>query len=319
MRRAYPDEAVRERLWSDWEESVRWARAGDGRIGTSEVRVTGVSGETHEMQFSGVVVGGEAFCLWVDLTARKRAEELLRDRQEQLMRVGRVSTLGQLAASLAHELEQPLAAILRNAETADLLLHKDRRIDRAELGAIMTDILADDRRAGAVLDRIRGMVRRQRLEPEALRVDALLQDAARLIRPAADRHRVVMEISGEPNMPDITGDAVLLQQALLNLLLNAVDAIGERKDGRITLRAGEVKPGTVEISVGDNGGGVPPSELVSLFEPFFTTKKEGLGMGLPLVQSIVEQHGGKLRVANQPGRGLVVSLQLPVWPDSSTR
>jgi len=315
MRRAYPDAAVRERQRSDWEEALRRARAGDGRIETSEVRVTDASGGEREMQFSAMVAGGEAFCLWVDLTDCKRSAEILRARQEQLMRLGRVSTLGQLAVSLAHELEQPLAAILHNAETADLLLRKGQRINRAELDAIVTDILADDRRAGAVLDRIRAMVRMQRFVPEALPVEALLSDAARLIRPACDRHRVAIEISCDPNLPDIMGDAVLLQQALLNLLLNSMDAIGERGNGRMTLLAGEVKPGLVEISVGDNGGGVPPAELGSLFEPFFTTKKEGLGMGLPLVQSIVEQHEGKLRVANQPGRGLVVGLQLPVWPE----
>jgi PAS domain S-box-containing protein len=311
MRCAYPEASYRERIMAEWEEALRQARAGDGKIGTSEPRVTDKRGREHEMQFSGIVIGHEIFGLWVDLTERNRAERLLRERQEQLARVGRVSTLGQLAASLAHELEQPLAAILHNAETADLLLRKGQRLNPEELGAIITDILADDRRAGAVLDRIRGMVRQRKFAEQPVEVEALLHEAARLVRPAAAQ-RMGVEISCEPGLPVLEGDPVLLQQALLNLLLNAIEAIGERTDGRIVLHAGEARPGYLEISVGDNGGGVAEGQLGKLFEPFHTTKADGLGMGLPLVRSIVEEHGGQVRLSNQPGRGLTVALQLPV-------
>ena len=265
------------------------------------------------MQFSAVILGEEVFGLWVDLTERNRAERLLREQQEQMARVGRVSTLGQLAASLAHELDQPLGAILNNAEAAELLLSREAP-DVQELRAIVEDILADDRRAGAVLDRIRGMVRQRTFASQAVPAEGLLQEVARLIRPLAASRHIVLQVSCEPGTPAIEGDPVLLQQALLNLGLNAVEAIGERTDGRIEFRAGEVQPGLVEIGLSDNGGGVPPAEFGLLFEPFFTTKRDGLGMGLPLVRSIAEQHGGQVRLDNQPGRGLAVYLQLPARP-----
>jgi PAS domain S-box-containing protein len=311
MRRAYPDPAYRERIMADWDSALREAQEGEGRVRAGEVRVIDKQGAEHEMQFSGILLGGEVFGLWMDLTERNRAERSLRERQEQLARVGRVSMLGQLAASLAHELEQPLAAILNNAETAKLLLSGDAP-DLQELRAIVEDILADDRRAGAVLDRIRGMVRQHPFELRAVPVGSLLRDVVQLVGPVAARREITLEISVEPETRAIEGDPVLLQQALLNLMLNSMDAIGPRTDGRIEIRAGEGASATVEIAVGDNGGGVCPSELGALLEPFHTTKREGLGMGLPLVQSIVEQHGGKLRLDNQPGRGLAVYLRLPV-------
>ncbi len=310
MQRAYPDAAYRERIMAEWEEALARAREGDGKIGASEPRVVDRNGREHEMQFSAIVIGNEIFGLWVDLTERNRAERLLRERQEQLARVGRVSTLGQLAAALAHELEQPLGAILNNAEAAELLLAREMP-DAGELRAIVKDVLADNRRAGAVLDRIRGMVRERSFDAKVVSVGEVLREVARITRPIAAARGIALEISCEPATPPVEGDSVLLQQALLNLVLNSMEAIGTRTDGCIEMQAGEGAEGKVEISVGDNGCGVPPEKFASLVEPFFTTKRDGLGMGLPLVQTIVEQHGGKLRLANQPGRSLAVYLTLP--------
>lgn len=310
MARAYPDEVYRREIMARWQRDLAEASGQGGRLAPSEVRVTDKAGNEHEMQFSAVIMGEEVFGLWVDLTARNRAERLSRERQEQLARVGRVSTLGQLAASLAHELDQPLGAILNNAEAAHLVLARETP-DLAELRAIVEDILADDRRAGAVLDRIRGMVRQRAFKAQAVPVESLLQEVARLVRPLAASQQIAWQISCEPGTPAIDGDAVLLQQALLNLGLNAVEAIGDRKDGRIEIRAGEAGHGMVEIGLTDNGGGVPRDKFASLFEPFYTTKRDGLGMGLPLVRSIAEEHGGRVRLDNQPGRGLAVYLRLP--------
>lgn len=309
--KAYPDPDYRREVLACWSADVERAQRSDGSIAPRSYRVAAKDGSVREVEISAVVFEGEMFGSFLDLTERNRAERLMREQQEQLARVGRVSTLGQLAASLAHELEQPLAAILRNAETADLLLRSGKRLDRAELGAIVTDILADDRRAGAVLDRIRAMVRMRRFEPQALAVEPLLRAAADLIRPAAMPRGIAVEISCQPGLGQIEGDPVLLQQVLLNLLLNAVEAIGKRADGRIAIQAAEARQGTVEISVTDNGGGVSASDVDFLFEPFRTTKTDGLGMGLPLVRSIMEEHGGSVRLANEPGRGMTVHLQLP--------
>ena len=306
----YPDPAYRREVLEAWDAAVREASHAEGRIATRVYRMAAKDGSTREVEISAVLIAGEMFGTFLDLTERNRAERLLRESQEQLARVGRVSTLGQFAASLAHELEQPLGAILNNAEAAKLMLARETP-DAGELRAIVEDILADDRRAGAVLDRIRGMVRARDLEVAAVPAGELLHDVARMVRPVAAARGIALEISCEPDTPAIKGDAVLLQQALLNLALNSMEAVGARKDGRIEMQAGEGAPGKVEISVGDNGCGVPPEKFPSLVEPFFTTKRDGLGMGLPLVQSITEQHGGKLRLSNQPGRGLAVYLTLP--------
>ncbi|MFM8657008.1 MAG: sensor histidine kinase, partial [Chthoniobacterales bacterium] len=231
---------------------------------------------------------------------------------DQLAHVGRVSALGELAASLAHELDQPLGAILNNAETARILLAK-KKLVTAELGAILDDIVADDRRAGEVLDRIRAMVQKQSFRPSAVDVPELLRDVVNLVQIVAAKKQIRLETSCEPGLSFVDGDRVLLQQALLNLVLNSIDAIGDRADGLISLRAGEAEAGRVGISFNDNGGGVPTEEAEQLLQPFHTTKEGGLGMGLPIVNSIVEQHGGALRLDNQPGRGLSVVLLLPSW------
>jgi PAS domain S-box-containing protein len=294
MQRAYPDPAYRGRIMADWAQQLQDAQAGDGKISaSSEVKVIDKFGAEHEMQFSGILLGGEVFGLWVDLTERNRAERLFREQRDQLARVGRVSALGQLAASLAHELDQPLGAILNNAETAEILLTRTPP-DLPEL-----------------LDRIRVMVQKQSFARAAVDVSSLFAQICKLVRPVIEARKIRLETSVEPGLSPIDGDTVLLQQALLNLVLNAADAIGARADGLIRLRAGEALGGSVAISVGDNGGGVSDDEKGRLLEPFHTTKEGGLGMGLPIVANIVEQHGGQLHVENLAGRGLAVTMTLP--------
>lgn len=312
LRCAYPDADHREQVRADWAKALREAMEGDGRIADGEVRVTAKDGREHEMQFSGVVIGNELFGMWADLTDRNRSERLLREQREQIAHAGRVSALGQLAASLAHELDQPLGAILNNAEAARILLGK-KKPPVEELGEIVGDIIEDDRRAGAVLDRIRAMVQKQSFRPGPVDVPQLFRETMRLVQPMLEKKQIKLETSCEPALCALEGDYVLLQQALLNLVLNSVDAIGRRKDGVVSMRAGEAANSNLELTVSDNAGGIPRDEMASLLQPFHTTKDGGLGMGLPIVTSIIEQHGGMLRFDNQPGRGLAVSLVLPRW------
>lgn len=307
---AYPDPAYREEVKQAGVEMM--SRAKVGKYSASrEFKVRCKDGTVRDVEVAAALVGDCFFGTFTDRTEHNRAELLLRERQDQLARVGRVSTLGQFAASLAHELEQPLGAILNNAETAKLML-SGRAPDLCELRAIVDDILADNRRAGAVLDRIRSMVRGRSLGMQAIPVEDLLHDVSQLIRPVAAKSGVALEISCQPRTRAIEGDPILLQQVLLNLVLNSLEAIGARAGGRVEIIACEKTSGVVEIAVSDNGGGVHPSEMPELFEPFHTTKGDGLGMGLPLVQSIVEQHGGGLRLDNRPGSGLTVCIDLPV-------
>jgi signal transduction histidine kinase len=248
---------------------------------------------------------------------RRRAERIVGEQRDQIVHAGRVSMLGQLAASLAHELGQPLGAILNNVEAAQLLLRDDRSANAAELRAIINDIADDDARAGAVLDRIRAMVRRQRFAVGPVDMPGLIRGVLALAGTALAAERIGVTVSCDPGVTRVAGDEILLQQALLNLVGNSADAIREsagirQLPGSITIRASREGP-WVEVAVIDNGDGIAEHMEERVLEPFETTKQDGLGMGLPIVRAIIEQHGGTLWLENDPGRGLTASLRLPAW------
>jgi signal transduction histidine kinase len=283
------------------------------------------------------IVGGVAvvaietaliIALVTQLRLRRRAERIIDEQRDQIAHAGRVSTLGQFAASLAHELGQPLGAILNNLEAAEILLRSDESAVAGELREIVADIAADDRRAGEVLDRIRAMVRKQRFSVGPVDVPGLIRGVIALAGPRLEVDAIGVSVACDPGIPRVAGDEVLLQQALLNLVANSADAIrgvgvtstvGSRGgpgirhgSGTIEIRAG-LDGDTVELSVIDNGGGFEDNHVEGALEPFSTTKPEGLGMGLPIVRSIVEQHEGVVRFDNEPGHGLTVRIRLPVW------
>jgi C4-dicarboxylate-specific signal transduction histidine kinase len=231
--------------------------------------------------------------------------------------------MGQLAASLAHELGQPLGAILNNVEAAALLLRDDRSENAAELRAIIGDIAADDARAGEVLDRIRAMVRRQRFAVRPVEVPGLIRGVVALAGPSLAADRIGVTVLCDPDLPRVAGDEVLLQQALLNLVGNSADAIrastGDREQpGAITIRARR-DGDSVDLAVIDNGGGIEEGMMEMVVEPFESTKIDGLGMGLPIVRAIAEQHHGALRLENNPVGGLTVSLRVPEWKEGRGR
>jgi signal transduction histidine kinase len=250
---------------------------------------------------------------------RRRAERIVGEQRDQIAHAGRVSMLGQLAASLAHELGQPLGAILNNVEAATLLLRDDRSANAAELRAIVGDIAADDARAGAVLDRIRAMVRRQRFAIGPVDVPGLIRGVLTLAGPRLAAERIAVSVSCDPAVSQVAGDEILLQQALLNLVGNSADAIrdsaGVRQlPGAITIRASR-DGDWVELAVVDNGGGIADHMKEQALEPFATTKEDGLGMGLPIVRAIVEQHEGTLVLEDDPGQGLTARLRVPAWKE----
>jgi signal transduction histidine kinase len=254
---------------------------------------------------------------------RRRAEQIVGEQRDQIAHAGRVSMMGQLAASLAHELGQPLGAILNNVEAAALLLRDDRSENAAELRAIIGDIAADDARAGEVLDRIRAMVRRQRFAVRPVEVPGLIRGVVALAGPALAADRIGVTVLCDPDLPRVAGDEVLLQQALLNLVGNSADAIrastGDREQpGAITIRARR-DGDSVDLAVIDNGGGIEECMMVKVVEPFESTKIDGLGMGLPIVRAIAEQHHGALRLENNPVGGLTVSLRVPEWKEGRGR
>ncbi|MDM0022710.1 sensor histidine kinase [Variovorax saccharolyticus] len=230
-----------------------------------------------------------------DITRRKEGEqEMLRLRHE-IAHAGRVSVMGQLAAALAHEINQPLGAILRNAEAATLLLDANHP-DRDELRAIVQDIVHDDQRAGAVIDRMRSMLRRNDIERRPLSVDALLVEVAALVRPDAAARHVRLVVEAPEDLPQVVGDRVHLQQVLLNLISNGMDAIDEAaaRHRKIVVKASLRDAQSVEVAVCDSGPGIPASRIDLIFESFFTTKACGMGMGLSISRSLIEAHGGRL-------------------------
>jgi PAS domain S-box-containing protein len=247
----------------------------------------------------------------LDVTERKQAEQESVQHRNELARVARVSTVGQLASSLAHELNQPLGAILRNAEAAELFL-QDPSPDLDEVRAILADIRKDDQRAGEVIERMRGLLKRRAVERRRLDVGLLAGEVLTLVRPDANARRVALALEANPALPSVEGDRVQLQQVLLNLVLNAVDAVKDNSapDRRVGIRARPAGD-TVEVSVTDNGHGIPADLLGRVFEPFFTSKPNGLGMGLAISRSIVEAHGGRLWAENNPAGGATFTFSLP--------
>ena len=249
----------------------------------------------------------------IDITERKNAEREMLSLRHDIAHVGRVSVMGQLSAALAHEINQPLGAILRNAEAAALFLQHPTP-DLHEIGAILDDIRKDDQRAGEVIDRMRTLLRREDVEMTALEISEVLGDVGMLLRSDAAARHVTLRLDVPPRLPPVHGDRVQIQQVLLNLVLNAMDALdGVGASSRtVTVAARPDARGSVEISVADSGRGIAPDQLARIFEPFFTTKSKGIGMGLSISRSIIESHGGRLWAENRAPQGATFRFTLPI-------
>jgi PAS domain S-box-containing protein len=247
-----------------------------------------------------------------DISARKEAELAAQVHRDELAHAGRVSVMGQLATALAHELNQPLGAILRNAEAAELFLQAHPP-DLQEVSAILADIRKDDRRAGEVIDRMRALLKRRESEWSKLDVNELAREVASLLRPDAERRKTKLALDLAPSRLLVSGDRVQLQQVLLNLLLNAMDSMNncKIKDAGVCLRTRLVRDQT-EVTVSDRGPGVAPEDLRRLFEPFFTTKPDGMGMGLTISHTIIQAHGGSIGAENNPEGGATFRITLPM-------
>jgi len=246
-----------------------------------------------------------------EITARKEAELETQRHRNELAHVSRVSMMGQLASALAHELNQPLGAILRNAEAAELFLRASPP-DLQEVCAILADIRKDDQRAGDVIDRMRALLQRREFQWSDLDLNALVEDVAGLLRTDAEARRV--KVSLELALPaPVRGDRVQLQQVMLNLILNAMDAINGCDAGKraVTVHVRRMAE-WAEVAVSDTASGIPEENLKRLFEPFFTTKPTGLGLGLAISHTIIEAHGGRLWAENNPAAGATFRFTLPV-------
>jgi len=254
----------------------------------------------------------------IDITERKQLELELQQKRNELAHVARVSTMGQLASTLAHELNQPLGAILRNAEAGELFLQGPSP-DLDELRAILADIRKDDQRAGEVIDRMRGLMKQRKDAKCPLDLNLLTSEVVNLVRPDADKRQVRILLDFDTALPTVFGDQVQLQQVLINLLLNAMDALNDTtQDKRFVTVSMRPVGVMVEVAVGDNGPGIAEEKIPQLFEPFFTTKHKGLGMGLPISRGIIEEHGGRLWAKNNDNGGASFFFSLPVATGGTT-
>lgn len=256
-----------------------------------------------------VTIGG----LLAQRRHRRRAEAEILHQRTELAHVTRVSTMGQLTSALAHELNQPLGAILRNAEAAEIFLQSEKP-DLEEIRAILADIRKDDQRAGGVIDRMRSLLKRRSLDLKSLDLAELLTETVMLAQSDARVRQVSLTLQSPAKLPVIRGDRVHLQQVLLNLILNGMDAMAgiAKVDRMLTVNARTANDGNIEVAVSDCGTGIPADKLTRLFEPFFTTKPNGMGMGLAISQTIIEAHGGKIWGGNNTTRGAVFKFTLQV-------
>lgn len=257
----------------------------------------------HARKLNGVIM---------DVTERKRLDADTAELRLELTHIARVATLGELAASLSHELNQPLAAILSNAQAARRFLAAPvAHID--EVRAILDDIVADDKRASEVIQKLRALVQKGGPnEPDRVPVGEILQDAERLLHGELVSHRVGLDSSIPLSLPAVLVGRVELQQVLLNLILNAVDAMNTEtvQHRKISISAA-AEGRRVRISVRDHGPGIADDAMANIFRPFYTTKAQGLGMGLAICRSLIESYDGTLRAENHPEGGAVFHIDLP--------
>jgi len=246
-----------------------------------------------------------------DVTERKQAELAAEQDRAALRHMTRVSTLGQLSASIAHQLNQPLAAILSNAEAARQLLGREP-LDLAELREICDDIVRSDSRAVDVIRRLTALFRRGEVPREPVDVNELLLETLELTRTELAMRHVALLTHLAPDLPRVDAERVQLQQVFLNLVMNAADAMEDTKETEreLTVRS-EANGGDVRISVSDTGSGISARNVESVFDPFWTTKAGGMGMGLAICRSIVQSHHGTLMAANNPDRGATFCVALP--------
>jgi signal transduction histidine kinase len=230
------------------------------------------------------------------VVAGRRARIEISELRTQLTHLGRLSLMGQLTATLVHELAQPLTASVTNSEVA-LLKLRAAKPDLPELRDILADIRSCDARSADLIGRMRQFFRRRTLEMQRINLGDVVQDVASLVRSQVTSRKISLDLRVQPELPSVSGDRVHLTQVLLNLVMNGIEAVQSRPLGgrRIVIDA-QAHAGTreVEMSVRDSGPGIPPGVADKVFQPFFTTKHDGMGMGLALSRSIIEAHGGRL-------------------------
>lgn len=263
------------------------------------------------------VIAAQAFTIFAMLKQRRQRRIAERDaatRRADLTRASRIATVGELSASIAHEVGQPLGAILSNVDAADLMMQCAGASD-AELREILADVRRDALRANDVIVRLRALLQKQAITFTPVAFDAVLERATSLVRPEARRRGIVLQTSFDAQNIQVLADQVQLQQVLLNLAINAMDAMenAEQRDRELSIRTRDAGDG-LELVVADRGVGIPEDNIEQLFEAFYTTKERGTGLGLSIVRSIADAHRGTVSARRRSGGGTEFVLWLPLAP-----
>jgi C4-dicarboxylate-specific signal transduction histidine kinase len=277
----------------------------DGSVKYVHVVTHALNAEPGSIEFVGAVT---------DTTKTKLAQESLRQAQADLAHINRVTTMGELAASLAHEIKQPISAVHTNAKTCLRWLGRDQP-DIEEAREAVSRILQNITRASEIISRIRVLFKKEEPQRDSVDVNEVIREMISLLLGEAGRHAVSIHTELAPELPKVSADRVQLQQVLMNLMLNGIEAISEGKvAGNLTIKSQQNLEERVLISVSDSGIGLPPDRADKVFDAFFTTKPQGTGMGLSISRSIIESHGGRLWATGNPDGGATFQFTLPVEP-----
>lgn len=301
---------------------LRGVMAAAGSIRETEVDIRNRTGETLRAVLARehVDVGGESCDITMlrDVTERRRAEQMIAAQRRQLAHLGRVAVLGELSGAIAHELNQPLTAILANARAAQRLMGRPTT-DPKEIAEILNDIATDDLRAGAVIRRMRDLIRNGDTTPQLTDPNDVVREVLDIAHGDLMLREVMVTTRLSPSLPSVPADRVQLQQVLLNLVVNACDAMAENPRGDRTLVISSARDNSVvRVSVSDHGTGIATDPVEAVFEPFCTTKEHGLGLGLSICRSILAAHGGRMWAVNNQDRGATFHLSLPIERELSS-
>ena len=302
----------------DWRQLHQWKIPQSRLPPGSQIEFRGLAiwerypWETALLFLALLVEGGLIAILFNEHRQRQRAEVTSRERMAELAHVNRYTVAGELTATIAHELNQPLSSILINAQAAKLVI-RDPAPDLDEVAKILTDICEEDERAGDVIERLRMMLKKTPFELRDLDLNEVVRETVAFLSGLAVAREFNLTRSVQQTPLPIKGDQIQLQQVILNLIINAIDAMPGKPRAERRIKLTTTRDGDEGIlSVSDVGPGIPSDKLKQVFEPFFTTKAKGMGMGLPIAQRIVEAHGGTLSAENRTGGGAVFSIRLPL-------